>query len=252
MEPSMGTGTTGAVAENALPQPQQKLGFTGSVRKMLRLPWVKVQTHDYDYVCGSRKVIKDPNNPYQAHFYGTDLWTSEGMKYAPLLPKNVVIYGELIGWVPGTATPIQKDYTYDVPKGECHLYVYRVSVVTEDAKQYDLGDAAMREFCAARGLNVVPKLWEGYKHEFDPELWLDIRMHDNWIDDLVDVNTGKGLLSEPVPLAKESPVDEGIVVRIEGILPKMFKLKGLLFFLHESKMMDTGEADLETEGATEA
>lgn len=206
----------------------------------LLVKWgVKIADHEYDLIAGSRKVIKDPKSVTQNHHYGVDLWTSEAVKYADLIPSNVVVYGELIGWVPGTETPIQKNYTYDVPKSECHLYVYRVSVVTEDAKQYDLGDAAMREFCAARGLNVVPKLWEGYKWEFEPEHWTDKRFAD------------QGFFGA-VPLAKESPVDEGVCIRIEGIIPKIFKLKGPEFFLHESATLDTGEADLETEGALDS
>lgn len=32
--------------------------------------WFPTTDHTYDVVFGSRKVIKDPNNPYQDHFYG--------------------------------------------------------------------------------------------------------------------------------------------------------------------------------------
>ena len=222
--------------------------FTTSVKKLLRLPWVKIRATEYDYVYGSRKVIKDPNNPNQQHYYSVDLWTSEGSKYAPLIPRNTILYGELIGWVPGTETPIQKGYTYQVPVGECHLWVYRVSVVTEDGGQYDLGDKAMREFCGQRGLNVVPKLWEGYKPWFQPEVWLDQKFR--WEYDLCGAEESD-ILSEPVPLAKESPVDEGVVIRVEGVIPTMFKLKGNAFYAYETRVLDSGEADLETEGSSE-
>ena len=209
-------------------------------RLLVRLG-VPVSDHEYDLIAGSRKVIKDPKSITQNHFYATDLWTGEALKYADLIPSNVVVYGELIGWVPGTSTPIQKNYTYQVPVGECQLWVYRVSIVTEDAKQYDLGDAAMREFCGARGLNVVPKLWEGYKRGFEVERWLDQRF--------ADMVSERWMWDAPVPLAKESPVDEGVVIRIEGILPKFYKAKGSRFYLHESAMLDGGQADLESEGA---
>jgi len=239
----------GAIPEDAWFIVSQKLHGTsiriGNTVVKRRLAWwegvlskwgVKIADHEYDHVYGSRKVVKDPNNPNQSHYYDTDLWTTEGAKYAPLLPKGVVVYGELIGWVPGTSTPIQKGYTYQVPTGEARLFVYRVSVVTEDAGQYDMGDVAMREFCAARGLRVVPKLWEGSKAEFDPAIWMDQRFAEQEF-------TGA------VPLTRESPVDEGVVIRVEGILPRMWKLKGPEFYAHETKMLDKGQADIETEGS---
>jgi hypothetical protein len=213
---------------------------------------VKIAEHEYDMIAGSRKVIKDPKSTTQNHFYARDIWSEQAELYADLIPKNVVVYAELIGWVPGTETPIQKNYTYQVPVGETQLWVYRVSLVTEDAQQYDLGDKAMREFCGQRGLNVVPKLWEGYKWNFSPEDWLDQTFYKQWAflaGECEAEADDSNYLSEPVPLAKESPVDEGVVIRIEGILPTMYKLKGPLFFLHESKVLDGGEADLETEGS---
>lgn len=242
----------GSIPEDAWFVVSQKLHGTsiriGNTVVKRKLAWwetmlakcgVKVADHEYDHVYGSRKVVKDPKNPSQSHYYDTDIWTGEGAKYAPLLPKGVVLYGELIGWVPGTDKPIQKGYTYQVPTGEAHLYVYRVSVVTEDAGQYDMGDTAMREFCAARGLNVVPKLWEGYKRSFEHEQWMDCRF--------AELVTERWMWDQPVPLAKESPVDEGVVIRVEGILPKMWKLKGPEFYAHETKILDKGQVDIETE-----
>ena len=38
--------------------------------KIAKFFGVAVQEHSYDLVAGSRKVIKDPNNPNQQHFYG--------------------------------------------------------------------------------------------------------------------------------------------------------------------------------------
>lgn len=190
---------------------------------------VPVRETEYAHVCGSRKVIKDPENPNQNHYYDVDLWSSEGMKYATLLPEGVVIYGELIGYVPGTTKPIQKGYTYNVPVGEADFYVYRVTVVTEDAHQYDLSDEAMRNFCALRGLRVVPKLWEGTKSDFRPETWVNRDFH------------GEGRVENAVPLAKESPCDEGVVIRIEGVNPSMYKVKSPLFFAYESEQLDSGD-----------
>ena len=50
---------------------------------------------------------------------------------------------------------------------------------------------------------------------------------------------------EPVMLAEESPVDEGVVIRIEGVVPSFYKLKGPEFYIHEDSMITAGEYDIE-------
>lgn len=191
---------------------------------------IKVAETEYDYVFGSRKVIKDPHNPNQDHFYGFDLWGAFGQTIEHLIPKNVVIYGELIGWLPDGA-PIQAGYTYRVPKGEVRLLVYRVAVVTEDGGLYDLSRGGVEEFCATRGLDVVPLLWQGFKRDFVAEDWLDKKYHPRY--------------AQAVPLSEDSPVDEGVVVQVEGVVPFNLKCKSPAFLSFESKRLDTGEADLE-------
>lgn len=194
---------------------------------------VAVADTEYDYVFGSRKVIKDPHNPNQNHFYASDIWTDFGRSIEDLLPDNVIVYGELIGWLPDGA-PIQRNYTYNVPKGEMRLYVYRVAVVTNDGHLYDLSWRGMEQFCAERGLDVVPLLWEGVHSEFNPDDWTDITYSKDF--------------SQALPLSEGAPCDEGVVVRAEGIVPVALKAKSPKFLLHESKMLDTGEADLESQG----
>jgi hypothetical protein len=186
-----------------------------------------VQETEYAHVYGSRKVIKDSHNPNQASFYGTDLWSSEGEKYDHLVPQNAILYGELIGWVPGSTSPIQGGYTYNVPQGETHLYVYRVAIVSNDGHLYDLGWEAMTEFCSERGLKVVPLLWQGCKSDFVAENWLDTKFYPTY--------------PNAVPLADESPCDEGVVCRAEGILPIALKAKSGDFFAFESKILDTAK-----------
>lgn len=125
--------------------------------------------------------------------------------------------------MPKSSTPIQKGYTYDAKPGEAKFVAYRVV-----NHGIDLGDAAAREWCAERGIAFVPKLWEGPKSEFVAEDWMDRRFADEvWPD--------------AIPLAKESPVDEGVVLLIEGLVPKRYKCKGSLFYEFESRVLDTAE-----------
>lgn len=197
---------------------------------------VPVSLTGYDVVFGSRKVIKDVNNPNQNHFYAHDIWSEQGAKYADLIPQNVVVYGELIGWTKDGA-PIQQGYTYNVPKGEAHLYIYRVAVISNDGHMYDLSWNGVKQFAFERGLNVVPELWSGKHEAFDADKWIDIRFADHlWIE---------GAL----PLSDKKTVDEGVVVRKEGILPYVLKAKSPIFLGHESALLDDEVVDLETEGS---
>lgn len=201
---------------------------------------IGVAETEHDYVFGSRKVIKDANNPNQNHFYDTDLWSREGAKYADLLPQNVVLYGELIGWVDEN-TPIQPNYTYDVPNGEAHLYVYRVAVVTDDGNIFDLSWDAVKEFCNERGLRYVPEMWAGFHKDFP-------------VEEFLDKNFRKEVASNEatVPLSPDSPCDEGVCIRVEGLAPRILKAKSPVFLGHETAMLDKEVVDLESIASEDA
>ena len=47
------------------------------IEKLAAKLGVNVAETEYDYIFGSRKVIKDINNPNQNHFYTTDIWTDD-------------------------------------------------------------------------------------------------------------------------------------------------------------------------------
>lgn len=194
---------------------------------------VKVQRTEFANVYGSRKVLKDPNNPYQTHFYGTDIWTDEGRKLDGLLPENFLVYGELIGWTQ-YCEPIQKNYTYQLPEGRAELYVYRVAFVNGQGRMVDLSWDQVKEFCLNAGLKHVPELWSGPIEEFDAEQFLDRKFHQ-------DGDTAA------VPLARESPCDEGVCIRVDGLAPHILKAKSPAFLRHETKMLDQEVIDLEAE-----
>lgn len=198
---------------------------------------VVVAETEFAHVYGSRKVIKDANNPLSQHYYGTDIYSEEGKKYDDLIPENFVVYGELVGWTSDGGI-IQKNYSYRLPQGTNELYVYRVAVVTNQGMLVDLSWAQVKEFCRDRGLKVVPELWAG-KHKYFK------------VDDWVDKNFFKEGYKQAVPLDDASPCDEGVCVRVDGIAPYILKAKGQAFFAHETKMKDQDAPDLEEESKEE-
>jgi hypothetical protein len=203
--------------------------------KLAKKVGIKVQETEYDYVFGSRKVIKDANNPDQNHFYSTDIWTEEGRKLEGLIPEGYIVYGELVGYTAGNS-PIQKNYTYQVPEGTCELYVYRVGFINGQGVLSDLAWEQTVEFCRDRGLKTVPTLWTTTMGEFKER-----------VNDFMDKKFFEGGYPQAVPLAAESPCDEGVCVRVDGLAPYILKAKSPLFYEHETKMLDEEAEDLESE-----
>jgi hypothetical protein len=212
------------------------------VDRLLRFFGVETKNSEFDYVYGSRHSIKDINNPDKQHFYSEDIWTTEGSKLVGCIPQNFVVYGELVGWTQGGG-PIQKNYTYQQPEGTCKLYVYRVAIVNGEGMIIDLSWDHVKEFCAQRGLNCVRELWRGKKRDFDAQKYLDVRFCDQkrrkFIDTVVQLDDNREL------------VDEGVCIRVDTIVPTIYKAKSPIFLEHETKLIDEGAADLEAEQSTE-
>lgn len=195
---------------------------------------VKVQQEEYDHVYGSNRVIKDANNANQQHFYDTDIWTEAGKRFDDMIPENFVVYGELIGWSPD-GKPLQKNYTYRMPHGTNEFYVYRVAQINGQGILTDLSWDQVKEFCRDRGMRTVPELWRGKHQDFNPEEWLDTNYHEEL----------HGGYPQAVPLDPESPCDEGVCIRVDGLAPYITKLKSPEFYVHESKMQDEQAFDAE-------
>ena len=212
-------------------------------KALLRLG-VPVNLKEWKFVVGSRRVIKTEGDG--DHWYSTDIWSEYAQTHnlAEALPKGVMVYGELIGWLPD-GTPIQRGYTYNLPKGQAALYIYRVTVAGADGTHYDLSDAAMREFAAQRGLKVVPLLASFSRDE-------GVFLLGEFLETLTDTTLSDedewAFIERPVPLSPDSPCDEGVVIRAEGITPKAAKFKFPCFYEFESVQADAGTADIEEQG----
>lgn len=217
----------------------RKLSLFEQIAKRLG---VLVSETELDMVYGSRKVIKDVNNPNQNHFYTTDIWTEEGSRYKDVVPQGYLLYGELVGWT-AEGAPLQKSFTYGVPQGTADLYVYRVAHINPQGLVVDLTYDQMAEFCRDRNLKIVPLLWRGKYEDFNPYDWVDGPGHET-----IHKYHEDGY-PQAVPLSKDSPCDEGVCIRAEGLAPYILKAKSTAFMEHESKMLTEEAVDFEAEGS---
>ncbi len=195
---------------------------------------IKVNDREWAYVYGSRRTIKDPDG--DPGFYGTDLYTQIGrLEVEGLLPRGYVVYGEIVGYVPGTSTPIQEGFTYGYHPGGAGLYVYRVAHISDDGVSVDLSWEQVKEFCRNNGMKTVPELMNGYFifDEDDIAPWLDT----NFARDIGYVSA--------LPV---DDVDEGVCFRVDGLTPTIVKAKSPKFLQHETKMLDQEVLDIEEEG----
>lgn len=199
---------------------------------------VGIKMTDFDYIYGSRKVIKDINNPFQNHFYSYDLWTDTGKEqFDGKLPENYIVYAEVIGYTKDGGA-IQKGYTYGIAPRTNMVFVYRVAVVNAQGISVDLSWDQVKEFCEKNSLHYVPEIWRGKVKDMNVQQWMDVRLFDTYRNCL-----DLGLLGDLV--------DEGVCIRKEGLTPTILKAKCPKFFEYETAQLDTGEVDLESSQSQE-
>lgn len=221
---------------------RRTLSWLERLAKRIGIPVVETE---YAYIAGSRKVVKDPDNPNQNHFYSRDVWTEALDIWGREIPKGFVVYGELVGFT-ASGEAIQKGYTYEAAPADMSLYIYRVAVTTDSNRLIDLTHDQVREFGKQFGMNVVPELWRGRKADLPLEDFTEKDFYDTW---------GKawkpGSFSYTERPVKLSPggagVDEGVVIRVDGPydVADFYKHKNDSFLVFESKDLDeqAGESE---------
>ncbi|MEI9966188.1 MAG: hypothetical protein WDN67_00710 [Candidatus Moraniibacteriota bacterium] len=130
--------------------------FLKFLRKLL-----PIQETEYDYVYGSRRVVKNEFETAQkAHFYNYDLWEEAKNELREFLPKGYTIYGEILGYTKDGA-PIQVGYDYGCTQGTKRIQVYRITVTNADGNVLDLSSHQIKEFCERFGLEYVHLFFSG-------------------------------------------------------------------------------------------
>jgi hypothetical protein len=229
---------TSAVASHVLVK--RKLSL---LERLLRWTGVKIQDTEYDYLFSSRKVVKNDVIQHPG-FFGYDLWNESGQKFVGLLRKGETVYYEIVGFLPN-GKQIQTDFDYGCAPGEYKIYIYRITSTNVDGDVVELSWNQVRQRASEWGMETCPHIYDGYAGDMFPEIGDDIESgwHERFLEKLKETY----VFDQDSIFCKNKVPEEGIVLRIEGTEVESFKLKAFRFFEYETKLIDTGNVDIETE-----
>lgn len=250
-------GTSICLGNVLVKKPKQyKLGIINWLHSKLPLKCQRLES-GYDIVYSSRTVIKnaDLNNTLNpgGGYYGTDIWADYAKLLGPYIPEGMEIFGEIVGYVTGTQTAIQKGYDYGCKIGDNRLYIYRIRTKEADGTHREWELWQIRDFLRfiviqypelIGKVDIVPILYSGTLSHLYPEIPTDHHWHENVL---------AALKQEPVfgmeglePFCNNKVPREGIVLRIVGDpIAEAFKLKCISFLEKEAKQVDKGEINLD-------
>jgi hypothetical protein len=197
---------------------------------------------EYDTIYSSRKVVK---NEYETkthkHFYGYDLWGEIKETLEPSIEKGITLYGEAVGYL-NTGKCIQEGYDYGCEMGKYNIYIYRITSTNADGKVIEFTGSQVRDYCKKYGLNMVPILYIGKIGNLFP-----IAEDQHWHETLLK-NMEKVYLEGDCIMCKNKVPAEGIVVKVDRLNEcETYKLKSFAFLERETKFLDKGELDIESE-----
>mgnify|MGYP001599451058 FL=1 len=227
---------------------------------ILQIIGVPVQYTEYAYLYGTRKVIKDVNNKEQSHWYDSDLWTSVGKSnFEGKLHQGEVVYGEIVGYVPGSRAMIQKGFSYGCKEGQCEVYIYRITNTNSGGVSIDLSWQAVKDRANELGIKYVPEAdpnvffqtstWKFEDLENTLYTHVEGRVESPTKNSHINEYTVAGIkkfwLETDCHLDSSHP-EEGICIRVEGLNPTIFKAKSFRFLEYETKQLDSEEVDMES------
>lgn len=211
--------------------------------KILKFLGVNIVDTEYDYVYGSRKVVKNADMDdakRKDHFYKYDLWGEVKEEIKEFVPKGFTIYGEIVGFLKG-GKAIQGEYDYNCAPEEKKVLVYRITFTNADGIAMELSSAQIKEYCDYFGLNYVHVFYSG--KACDLYSGLDQNLH--WHEDFVK-NLEKDYNDKDCFISVNKIPEEGIVIRKEKLFSfEAYKLKSFRFLEYETNLLDQGFEDIE-------
>lgn len=214
------------------------------IEKGLRLLGTNINEVEYDYVYGSRRVVKNEFETQDTNdFYEGDLWENIKDDIRVFIPKNFTFYGECVGFTKEGGA-IQPQFDYGCSQGEYKLYIYRVTFTNADGLVYNLNSKEIAYMASKYGFNMVPLYYSGKAKDWNKE----IAVTEDWTENLIKALEEK-YNEKDCNLCINKVPEEGVVLRKEKTDEfEVYKLKSFSFLEYETKMLDSGTENMKDEG----
>lgn len=206
---------------------------------------VKIETVEYGNVYSSRKVVKNKyiNEDVDGGFYKEDVWAIVNDDLKDLIPKGVSLYGEIVGYVPGSGKEIQPGYSYNCQKNTCKFIIYRITNTNVDGVVTEYSHQQIKEFCKKFSFDHVHEFYHGYAKNLYPNIPVD----NDWNDAVLAELTTDFNIEKECKHNKGMPA-EGIVIRQDRLYEcNPMKLKSFAFLKYETKLLDSDVIDIESD-----
>ncbi len=210
----------------------------------------------YDLVYSSRTVIKNQyiNLKKAPDFYESDIWGEYHDLLLGKIPQDMIVYGEIVGYLTGSDSMIQKDYDYQCERGTNRLMLYRITTRNADGTHHEWDVEEVRQFTLrlmdecpdiAPRLHPIDILYHGTLRDLYPDIPVSGYWHERVLEAMKHDTQTLGMeLREP--LCRQNVPREGIVLRKDGDqVLEAWKLKTDAFFAREQKLIDAGDVDIE-------
>jgi hypothetical protein len=227
---------------------------------------IKVQENEWKYMNGTRRVVLEETSGTQ--FHDPTIRDKAFNLFRDNLRKGETVFFEIVGSestgamiMPSVDTTKMGDkeftkafgktmsYTYGTEPGQCEIYVYRMTLTTEDGQSIDYAWDDVVKRCNEIGVKTVPFICKTTLTEIGmavtmktgtPSFEYNDRDAKDEFERLVTLyGTGPSILDA-------RHIKEGVCVRIEGGLHNQtFKFKSFEFKVLEGIIKDSGIIDAE-------
>lgn len=196
-----------------------------------------------DYVVGTRNVVLKPQDVDKEGFHGSEAYRFEVLEaLKPHLEDNMLIFGEIVGFVNGKPIMAQHNikalknkafekrygntitYSYGCKEHEYKFFVYRVAYIV-NGEVVDMSQKQLEKWCSDRGIEHTLEVHPQIVYDGDQEK----------LSKLVES------LAEREDVLCEDPTDpshihEGIIIKSESgnLVPDFYKYKTFAFRAMES------------------
>jgi len=209
--------------------------------RFLKFFGANIIDYHYDLVYSSRRIIKNAYADKQHNsFYSSDIWGIVADKLKGCLLDGVTLYGEVCGYTP-TGSFIQKGYDYNCDIGQLDFYIFRITYTNFTGKVFEFSWQQIKNYCDKYSIKYVPELYYGYAKDL-----FGLEVNDDWHTNFLKALSDK-YLEKDCKICRAKTPDEGIVLRSESGDYTPYKYKSFAFKQLESKQLDEGNVDIETQ-----